>query len=254
MSELKTRVEREAELYDSGALDRTRLERLLEFVDEGIGKERRNAVIRREMAPAQGGDVLEIGSQAWEWCVHRNGYVPRRLCCINISEAELDAGRAHAAARGIDADFRKMDAHELAFGDASFDCVFGVAILHHLEFDRAMREIHRVLRPGGSIMFVEPLILNPVARVARALTPGARTLDERPLGRAELALVDRYFESRNYYSELFTVPGGILSGLVFRAPVNPVTRLCDWLDHALLRVLPALGPYYRSVVVAGTKR
>ena len=82
-----------------------------------------------------------------------------------------------------------MDAHRLEFSDSSLDVVFGVAILHHLEFARAMSEIHRVLRKGGKIVFVEPLRHNPVARLIRYFTPQARTPDELPLGRPELRLL-----------------------------------------------------------------
>jgi SAM-dependent methyltransferase len=44
------------------------------------------------------------------------------------------------------------------FPDASFDCVFVVAGLHHLHPSllAAIDEIHRVLKPGGHFCFVEP--------------------------------------------------------------------------------------------------
>ncbi len=115
--------------------------------------------------------VLEIGSQSWEWSLFRYNYRPRQLTCINISEAELEIGRMHAKKLGVSCDFRRMDAHGLEFADGSLDFVFGVAILHHLEFPRALGEIHRVLRCGGKIVLVEPLRHNPVARLVRWMTP-----------------------------------------------------------------------------------
>jgi SAM-dependent methyltransferase len=46
------------------------------------------------------------------------------------------------------------DAEELPFEDASFDLVFGHAVLHHLpNLDRAFGEFRRVLRPGGRLFF-----------------------------------------------------------------------------------------------------
>src|SRR5215472_9067518 len=155
---------------------------------------------------------------------------------------------------GMSCDFRKMDAHDLQFASGSLDMVFGVAILPHLEFACAMREIHRVLRGGGKIVFLEPLRHNPVARVVRWLTPHARTPDELPLGRPELRLIAQNFEVDNYYSELFTVIGAMIARPIFKNPINPLTRFCDFADDRLLRIVPAAGAYYRSVVIRGTKK
>src|SRR5262249_34364314 len=155
-----------------------------------------------------------------------------------ISQAELTIGRAQAAKLGFACEFAVMDAHDLEFADGSLDLVFGVAILHHLEFARALREIHRVLREGGKIVFVEPLRHNPVARVVRWLTPGARTPDELPLGRPELRLIDRNFAADNYYGELFTVLGAIIARPIYSDPVNPLTRFCDIADQRLARMVP----------------
>ena len=79
-------------------------------------------------------------------------------------------------------------------------------------------------------------------------------MDERPLGRAELGLVDRNFEVDNYYSELLTVMGAMISRPLFKNPINPITRFCDLADERLLRMVPAVGAYHRLVVIRGTKR
>jgi SAM-dependent methyltransferase len=250
---IEERVRREAEYFDHKQYQREGYEAALTYLNHGIGRQRRNDVIRAAMREADGARVLEIGSQSWEWCLARYGYRPARLICINISQAELDSGRVQSAKLGFTGDFCKMDAHELEFADATFDMIFGVAILHHLDFARAMREIHRVLRKGGKIVFMEPLRHNPVARLVRWATPNARTPDELPLGRAELRLIGRNFETDNYYSELLTVIGAMVARPILKDPINPVTKFCNAIDDQLLRLLPAAGVYYRSVVIRGTK-
>lgn len=57
--------------------------------------------------------------------------------------------------------FQVMDAHQLNVPDGSVDAVVGCSILHHLEWDRAVYDYFRALRPGGTIRFSEPNLLNP---------------------------------------------------------------------------------------------
>ena len=253
-SDVKNRSGREAELYDKQRLRRDRFESALTYLNDGVGRLRRNEVIRAAMREATGSRVLEIGSQSWEWCLARYGYRPAQLTCINVSQTELEIGRAQAAKLGVSCNFLKMDAHNLDFADGSLDMVFGVAILHHLEFACALREIHRVLRDGGRIVFIEPLRHNPLARLVRWFTPHARTPDELPLGRPELRLIDQNFEVDNYYSELFTVVGALVARPIFKNPINPLTRFCNLADDQLARMAPAAGAYYRSVVIRGAKK
>ncbi|HKQ59407.1 MAG TPA: class I SAM-dependent methyltransferase [Candidatus Eisenbacteria bacterium] len=51
------------------------------------------------------------------------------------------------------------DAHALALRDASLDCVFSTGTFEHIgEPVRALREFHRVLKPGGLIHIETPFI------------------------------------------------------------------------------------------------
>jgi SAM-dependent methyltransferase len=53
------------------------------------------------------------------------------------------------------------DAMKMKFTDGSFDVVFGSSILHHLELQQALKEIFRVIKKGGRIVFAEPNMINP---------------------------------------------------------------------------------------------
>ncbi len=62
-----------------------------------------------------------------------------------------------------------LDAQALPFVDGSLASVVGVDVLHHIEYpSRFLREIGRVLRPGGRLVVVEPAI-TPVSRIVFAL-------------------------------------------------------------------------------------
>ena len=57
--------------------------------------------------------------------------------------------------------FKIDDAMNLSFSEASFTCVYGSSILHHLDFDKSLSEIYRVLKPNGRMVFAEPNMMNP---------------------------------------------------------------------------------------------
>jgi ubiquinone/menaquinone biosynthesis C-methylase UbiE len=57
------------------------------------------------------------------------------------------------------------NAEQMPYPDAEFDTVYGSSVLHHLDLDTALREVHRVLKPGGRLVFAEPNILNPQVAV-----------------------------------------------------------------------------------------
>src|ERR1043166_6065639 len=58
-----------------------------------------------------------------------------------------------ARGRGVRASV--ADAQALPFRDGTFDCVVALWMLYHLEdLDRGLREVVRVLRPGGRLVAV----------------------------------------------------------------------------------------------------
>ncbi|WP_082112882.1 class I SAM-dependent methyltransferase [Pseudoxanthomonas suwonensis] len=74
---------------------------------------------------------------------------------IDISERMIETAQQRASDRKRDnVRFLRMDAEQLAWPDACFDlvvCAFGLMYMPNPE--QALREIHRVLRPGGRVAF-----------------------------------------------------------------------------------------------------
>ena len=77
----------------------------------------------------------------------------REATCTDISPGTTTLG-ANAERLGLNVRAARADAESLPFAAESFDLVIGHAVLHHLpDLRRAFAEFHRVLRPGGRIVF-----------------------------------------------------------------------------------------------------
>ena len=77
---------------------------------------------------------------------------------VDLSEGMMQVGRRKVEQAGLAAriDFQREDCEALTFADASFDAVtvaFGIRNFEHL--DRGLREMCRVLRPGGHLVILE---------------------------------------------------------------------------------------------------
>ncbi len=66
-----------------------------------------------------------------------------------------------AEKRAPGAKYEVMDAHNPNYADESFDAVVGISILHHLNWELALKSAHRLLKHGGVVRFSEPNMLNP---------------------------------------------------------------------------------------------
>lgn len=149
-----------------------------------------------------------------------------------------------------------MDANHLKFADNYFDVVYGSGILHHLDFEQAVKEIYRVLKPGGTIVFQEPLARNPIGKFVRKKTPEARTPDEKPLDKEEFSILNQYFEMNNSFYQFFYVPAGILSKKIFKTPDNPLMKIAYKTDCMLEKLFYRTNfvLWYRRVAIFGTAR
>jgi SAM-dependent methyltransferase len=69
---------------------------------------------------------------------------------IDLTEASIELARKRFELAGLRGEFRVADAEQLDFADNAFDLVYSHGVLHHTpDTARAVREIHRVLKPGG---------------------------------------------------------------------------------------------------------
>lgn len=73
-----------------------------------------------------------------------------RYTGIDLTQAAVDLAKRHFELLNLPGTFRIADAERLDFPDNSFDVVYSHGVLHHTpDTAGAIREVHRVLRPGG---------------------------------------------------------------------------------------------------------
>ena len=171
-----------------------------------LGLEQVTAKVRKalgEDAPEHFPRTLEIGAGTGYFTLNmlRAGLIGDATCS-DISPGMLATLKTNAQRLDLKVKTKPADAERLPFADASFDLVFGHAVLHHIpDLDRAFREFARVLAPSGRIVFAgEPSrygdrLAGVPKRAAGALAPlWRRAIGARPAPPAEGGAPDAALE------------------------------------------------------------
>ncbi len=200
-------LDREAEFWTTSVREGG-FRRIRPWINRAIGPYSREFEMHDLYDPA-GKDVLDYGCGVGTLSLELLARGARHVTGFDIADGQVAEATQRAEAAGVSdrVDFLVDDAHATTFPDDSFDLVVGVAILHHLDLEVALREIRRVLRPGGRAVFLEPLWHNPLLRLGRRLTPSARTPDEHPLTEQDWELCHSIFPDFEHVErEFLTIP------------------------------------------------
>jgi SAM-dependent methyltransferase len=96
--------------------------------------------------------VLEVGTSAGTNLRMLSEAGFRKVSGIDVSELAVELCRA----KGF-RDVQVSDVHHMPFDEAAFDLVLATDVIEHLDDDRsALREIRRVVRPGGYVLVSVP--------------------------------------------------------------------------------------------------
>ena len=125
----------------------------------------------------RGQKVLELGCGT--------GYFTQSLAATGaqITAIDISAELLEVARRGCNytnVTFDIQNAYALTYPDETFDSIVGSSVLHHLEINPALREIHRVLKKGGAIYFTEPNMMNPQIAVQKNVPAIKKRLGDSP--------------------------------------------------------------------------
>jgi 2-polyprenyl-3-methyl-5-hydroxy-6-metoxy-1,4-benzoquinol methylase len=117
---------------------------------------------------------------------------------VDISPGSVELCKQRARLEGVESRTQficsPLEAVDLPAGH--FDIIWGDGILHHVipELDPVLRQLMKWAKPGALFVFSEPVSLTPWLRKLRKGVPihTDATPDERPLERAELAVILRH--------------------------------------------------------------
>ncbi len=148
--------------------------------------------------------ILDFGCGTGLFVERTIKYKPKKIVGIDISEVSIDKAKKNAKKMLLDAEYYVDNCEKTRFESNTFDIVYGTGILHHLEFNKCLDEIHRILKSDGSLIFIEPLGTNPIINLYRKLTPKSRSKDEHPLINKDFEYIQNKFLDTNikYYGFL----------------------------------------------------
>ena len=189
-------------------------------------------------------------------CFAKIGY---QVSGFDICEQNIHLCRTNAQKYGFQdrTEFSVRIAEDLEYRNDEFDVVAGMDILHHVEIAPAIREVHRVLRPGGIAVFHE-FIEVPVfdaVRSSRFITRFIskdmslelhRTHDERKLNKENLRAI------RSVFRQCETYRFNLFDRFIRQWPGGPTQRargVIERVDHQIFKILPFMKCFGGEVVL-----
>ena len=156
-----------------------------------------NRYLLSKMGEIRGASILELGCGTGENSVF---FSLKGADCIatDCSTEMLNLAAALASRYNVHLKTQVVNAMNIPWPDNTFDFAYLANTLHHVDFEKTTREVHRVLKTGGKMLSWDPLIHNPVINIYRRIATKVRTADEKPLNINVVEKLQEYFSKVDY--------------------------------------------------------
>lgn len=195
-----------------------------------------------ELLDLRGAEILELGCGAagtTRLVMQRFG--PRHIVATEVDRIQHEKNLQVTDLSGVS--FRYGGAEAISDPDGSFDAVLMFKSLHHVPMplmDQALREVHRVLKPGGHALFLEPVYAGPFNDLLRLIN------DEGEVRTAAVAALNRALDAGFFTLEaevFYETPGSYPDWEDFEGRFLKVT-------HTELDIDPARYEQIRAAFLA----
>jgi len=205
--------------------------------------ERRVAMLTNHISPEM--VVLELGCGTGYYTSELEK-TRARITAIDISPELLSAASSKVKSDRVT--FKLDNAYEMSFENETFDTVVGISVLHHLEIDKALKEIYRILKPRGSIRFSEPNMLNPQIAMERNIPYLRKKLGNSPDETAFFKWEIRNLLIGKSFSNVSVIPFDFLHPAIPKAMVSFFERM-----GYLIEKMPFLREIAGSLYITAVK-
>lgn len=142
--------------------------------------------------------MLDVGCGVGEFHPFVRGMFGR-ICGADVSAASIDQARI----KNPEVEYRAYVGETLPFDNAAFDLSIAICVLHHVPLSQRagfLREMQRVVRPGGVVCLIEHNPFNPLTRLAVARCEFDRDAILLHAGRARALMADAGLDDiRSHY-------------------------------------------------------
>ena len=195
-------------------------------------------------------NILDYGCGIGSYTNKVLEFEPKKITAIDISEKAISIAKENISQKNINVNYSVENCENTKLGSNEFDLIYGAGILHHLNLEKSLKEISRILKKNGSIIFIEPLGTNPFINLYRKLTPNSRSDDEHPFSFKDLKYLKGIFKNVkiDYYG-FFT----LLFLPFYKSPENSkIFYFVSKIDKLFLKI-----PFFKflawSIIIKGEK-
>jgi phosphatidylethanolamine/phosphatidyl-N-methylethanolamine N-methyltransferase len=175
----------------------------------------------RLWSQVDGNRILEVGVGTGKNISHYPGNV--QVTAVDLSDKMLERARQRAQELDSEVDLRLMDAQRLSFPDAAFDVAVATFVFCSVPDPvRGLRELGRVVRPGGWVLLLEHVRVNKpvIGRLMDLLDPLVVRLMGPHINRRTVENVRKAGLEIERVEEL--APGGLVKLIVARTEQGQV--------------------------------